>query len=111
MLRSITAQMEELKRLCFPYQVDGQVTGEKLTAYTATPEAIYGTSHVAICPSHRLLHGHSSLKEAFQKALAPGKGKLASQGEDRACGFLLDCISQFSPFMYVLLYGLFSTLA
>ncbi|XP_036871879.2 leucine--tRNA ligase, mitochondrial isoform X3 [Manis javanica] len=59
--------------LDFTLKVDGQVTGEKLTAYTATPEAIYGTSHVAICPSHRLLHGHSSLKEAFQKALAPGK--------------------------------------
>ncbi|XP_077935099.1 leucine--tRNA ligase, mitochondrial isoform X2 [Halichoerus grypus] len=54
-------------------KVDGQVTGEKLTAYTATPEAIYGTSHVAISPSHRLLHGHSSLKETFRKALVPGK--------------------------------------
>ncbi|KAK2493004.1 hypothetical protein MC885_009367, partial [Smutsia gigantea] len=59
--------------LDFTLKVDGQVTGEKLTAYTATPEAIYGTSHVAISPSHRLLHGHSSLKEAFRKALAPGK--------------------------------------
>ncbi|GAB5567986.1 probable leucine--tRNA ligase [Prionailurus iriomotensis] len=53
--------------------VDGHVTGEKLTAYTATPEAIYGTSHVAISPSHRLLHGHSSLKETFRKALVPGQ--------------------------------------
>lgn len=60
--------------------MDGQVTGEKLTAYTATPEAIYGTSHVAISPSHRLLHGHSSLKETFQKALVPGKGELATSG-------------------------------
>ncbi|XP_045385764.1 probable leucine--tRNA ligase, mitochondrial isoform X2 [Lemur catta] len=59
--------------LDFTLKVDGQVTGEKLTAYTATPEAIYGTSHVAISPSHRLLHGHSSLKEAFRKALVPGK--------------------------------------
>ncbi|XP_044109677.1 probable leucine--tRNA ligase, mitochondrial isoform X1 [Neovison vison] len=59
--------------LDFALKVDGQVTGEKLTAYTATPEAIYGTSHVAISPSHRLLHGHSSLKETFQKALVPGK--------------------------------------
>ncbi|XP_073757160.1 leucine--tRNA ligase, mitochondrial isoform X2 [Callorhinus ursinus] len=59
--------------LDFTLKVDGQVTGEKLTAYTATPEAIYGTSHVAISPSHRLLHGHSSLKETFQKALVPGK--------------------------------------
>lgn len=59
-------------------QVDGQVTGEELSAYTATPEAIYGTSHVAISPSHRLLHGCSSLKEVFQKALVPGRGELAS---------------------------------
>nr|XP_035951778.1 probable leucine--tRNA ligase, mitochondrial isoform X2 [Halichoerus grypus] len=59
--------------LDFTLKVDGQVTGEKLTAYTATPEAIYGTSHVAISPSHRLLHGHSSLKETFRKALVPGK--------------------------------------
>ncbi|XP_006741345.1 probable leucine--tRNA ligase, mitochondrial [Leptonychotes weddellii] len=61
--------------LDFTLKVDGQVTGEKLTAYTATPEAIYGTSHVAISPSHRLLHGHSSLKETFRKALVPGKDK------------------------------------
>ncbi|KAM9075607.1 leucine--tRNA ligase, mitochondrial isoform 2-T2 [Megaptera novaeangliae] len=59
--------------LDFTLKVDGQVTGEKLSAYTVTPEAVYGTSHVAISPSHRLLHGHSSLKEAFQKALIPGK--------------------------------------
>ncbi|TKC43195.1 hypothetical protein EI555_001318 [Monodon monoceros] len=59
--------------LDFTLKVDGQVTGEKLSAYTATPEAVYGTAHVAISPSHRLLHGHSSLKEAFRKALIPGK--------------------------------------
>uniref|UniRef100_A0A8D1UIM8 leucine--tRNA ligase n=1 Tax=Sus scrofa TaxID=9823 RepID=A0A8D1UIM8_PIG len=59
--------------LDFALKVDGQVTGEELSAYTATPEAIYGTSHVAISPSHRLLHGCSSLKEVFQKALVPGR--------------------------------------
>ncbi|XP_036886288.1 probable leucine--tRNA ligase, mitochondrial isoform X2 [Sturnira hondurensis] len=59
--------------LDFMLKVDGQVTGEKLTAYTATPEAIYGASHVAVTPSHRLLHGHSSLKEAFREALVPGQ--------------------------------------
>ncbi|KAM6169321.1 leucine--tRNA ligase, mitochondrial [Rhynchocyon petersi] len=58
--------------LDFTLKVAGQATAEKLTAYTATPEAIYGTSHLAISPSHRLLHGHSSLKETFQKALIPG---------------------------------------
>ncbi|XP_006893032.1 PREDICTED: probable leucine--tRNA ligase, mitochondrial [Elephantulus edwardii] len=58
--------------LDFALKVDGQATAEKLTAYTATPEAIYGTSHVAISPSHRLLHGLSSLKEVFRNALVPG---------------------------------------
>lgn len=66
----------ENKISCFICQVDGQDTGEKLTAYTATPEAIYGISHVAISPSHGLLHGCSSLKKALQKALVPGRGKL-----------------------------------
>ncbi|EDL76761.1 leucyl-tRNA synthetase, mitochondrial (predicted) [Rattus norvegicus] len=59
--------------LDFTLKVDGQDTGEKLTAYTATPEAIYGISHVAISPSHGLLHGCSSLKTALQKALVPGR--------------------------------------
>uniref|UniRef100_A0A4W2GPU8 leucine--tRNA ligase n=1 Tax=Bos indicus x Bos taurus TaxID=30522 RepID=A0A4W2GPU8_BOBOX len=59
--------------LDFMLKVDGQVTGEKLSAYTATPEAVYGASHVAISPSHRLLHGHSPLKETFRKALVPGQ--------------------------------------
>nr|XP_044992383.1 probable leucine--tRNA ligase, mitochondrial isoform X2 [Jaculus jaculus] len=59
--------------LDFILKIDGQDTGEKLSAYTATPEAIYGTSHVLISPSHRLLHGCSSLKEALQRALVPGK--------------------------------------
>uniref|UniRef100_A0ABI8AJY0 leucine--tRNA ligase n=1 Tax=Felis catus TaxID=9685 RepID=A0ABI8AJY0_FELCA len=68
--------------LDFTLKVDGRVTGEKLTAYTATPEAIYGTSHVAISPSHRLLHGHSSLKETFRKALVPGQGIPSTSPED-----------------------------
>ncbi|XP_036287950.1 probable leucine--tRNA ligase, mitochondrial [Pipistrellus kuhlii] len=59
--------------LDFTLKVDGQVTGEKLTAYTATPEAVYGTSHVTVTPGHRLLHGHSPLKEALRKALVPGR--------------------------------------
>lgn len=65
-------------------QVDGQDTGEKLTAYTATPEAIYGISHVAISPNHRLLHGCGSLKKALQKALVSGRGELC--GEAQASG-------------------------
>ncbi|KAM5313668.1 leucine--tRNA ligase, mitochondrial isoform 3-T4 [Glossophaga mutica] len=59
--------------LDFTLKVDGKVTGEKLSAYTATPEAIYGASHVAVTPSHSLLHGHSCLKEALRGALVPGR--------------------------------------
>ncbi|KAM6161103.1 leucine--tRNA ligase, mitochondrial [Erethizon dorsatum] len=59
--------------LDFTLKVDGQDAGEKLTAYTATPEAIYGASHVAITPYHSLLHGRSSLREALRGAQVPGK--------------------------------------
>ncbi|XP_058144797.1 leucine--tRNA ligase, mitochondrial isoform X2 [Dasypus novemcinctus] len=59
--------------LDFSLKVGGQDTGQKLTAYTATPEAIYGTSHVAIAPSHGLLRGPGALKEAFRGAFVPGR--------------------------------------
>ncbi|XP_023556474.1 probable leucine--tRNA ligase, mitochondrial isoform X2 [Octodon degus] len=59
--------------LDFLLKVDGRDTREKLTAYTATPEAIYGASHVAIAPCHSLLHGHSSLRETLCRAQAPSK--------------------------------------
>ncbi|XP_038598209.1 probable leucine--tRNA ligase, mitochondrial [Tachyglossus aculeatus] len=59
--------------LDFTLKVNGKTTGEKLTAYAFTPEAIYGASHIAILPSHRLLHGNSVLKEIFQEAFVPGK--------------------------------------
>lgn len=58
------------------FQVNGEVSGEKLAAYTYTPEAIYGASHLYILPSHRLLHGNSSLKEVFQREFIPGKGDI-----------------------------------
>ncbi|KAK2514611.1 leucine--tRNA ligase, mitochondrial isoform X1 [Columba livia] len=64
--------------LDFLLKVNGQVTGEKLAAYTYTPEAIYGASHIAILPSHSLLNGNSSLKEVFQRELIPGKDSLTS---------------------------------
>ncbi|XP_021112895.1 probable leucine--tRNA ligase, mitochondrial isoform X2 [Heterocephalus glaber] len=59
--------------LDFALKVDGRDTGEKLTAYTATPEAIYGASHVAVTPCHSLLHGRGSLREALRGAQVPGK--------------------------------------
>uniref|UniRef100_A0A674HMG9 leucine--tRNA ligase n=1 Tax=Taeniopygia guttata TaxID=59729 RepID=A0A674HMG9_TAEGU len=59
-------------------KVNGKVTEEKLAAYTYTPEAIYGASHLYILPTHRLLHGNSSLKEVFQREFIPGKDLLTS---------------------------------
>uniref|UniRef100_A0A8C3LSV5 leucine--tRNA ligase n=1 Tax=Chrysolophus pictus TaxID=9089 RepID=A0A8C3LSV5_CHRPC len=64
--------------LDFLLKVNGEVSGEKLAAYTYTPEAIYGASHLYILPSHRLLHGNSSLKEVFQREFIPGEDSLTS---------------------------------
>ncbi|XP_039935602.1 leucine--tRNA ligase, mitochondrial isoform X2 [Hirundo rustica] len=64
--------------LDFLLKVNGKVTEEKLAAYTYTPEAIYGASHLYILPTHRLLHGNSSLKEVIQKEFIPGKDSLTS---------------------------------
>uniref|UniRef100_A0A8C0UWS6 leucine--tRNA ligase n=1 Tax=Cyanistes caeruleus TaxID=156563 RepID=A0A8C0UWS6_CYACU len=64
--------------LDFLLKVNGKVTEEKVAAYTYTPEAIYGASHLCILPTHRLLHGNSSFKEVFQRELIPGKDSLTS---------------------------------
>ncbi|KAM7122461.1 leucine--tRNA ligase, mitochondrial isoform 3-T3 [Ciconia maguari] len=64
--------------LDFLLKVNGKVTEEKLAAYTYTPEAIYGASHLCILPTHRLLHGNSSLKEVFQREFISGKDSLTS---------------------------------
>ncbi|XP_025947546.1 probable leucine--tRNA ligase, mitochondrial isoform X4 [Apteryx rowi] len=64
--------------LDFLLKVNGKVTGEKVTAYTCTPEAIYGASHLYILPAHRLLHGNSCLKEVFQREFIQGKDCLTS---------------------------------
>ncbi|XP_055065892.2 leucine--tRNA ligase, mitochondrial [Misgurnus anguillicaudatus] len=57
-------------------KVDGQDTGEVLSAYTCSPEAVFGAAYVAILPSHRLLHGSSLLKTALLSALRPGRDSL-----------------------------------
>ncbi|XP_067417830.1 leucine--tRNA ligase, mitochondrial isoform X2 [Emydura macquarii macquarii] len=62
----------------FMLKVNGKETGEKLAAYTYTPEAIYGASHLYILRDHRLLHGNSSLKEVLQREFIPGKDSLTS---------------------------------
>uniref|UniRef100_A0A8B9PWJ8 leucine--tRNA ligase n=1 Tax=Apteryx owenii TaxID=8824 RepID=A0A8B9PWJ8_APTOW len=64
--------------LDFLLKVNGKVTGEKVAAYTCTPEAIYGASHLYILPAHRLLHGNSCLKEVFQREFIQGKDCLTS---------------------------------
>ncbi|XP_065443177.1 leucine--tRNA ligase, mitochondrial isoform X2 [Chrysemys picta bellii] len=64
--------------LDFVLKVNGKETGEKLAAYTYTPEAIYGASHLHVLPDHRLLHGNSSLKEVLQSEFIPGKDCLTS---------------------------------
>uniref|UniRef100_A0A8C3IG47 leucine--tRNA ligase n=1 Tax=Chrysemys picta bellii TaxID=8478 RepID=A0A8C3IG47_CHRPI len=64
--------------LDFVLKVNGKETGEKLAAYTYTPEAIYGASHLYVLPDHRLLHGNSSLKEVLQSEFIPGKDCLTS---------------------------------
>ncbi|NWX85225.1 SYLM protein, partial [Nothoprocta pentlandii] len=64
--------------LDFALKVNGKITGEKIAAYTYTPEAIYGASHLYILPAHRLLHGNSSLKEVFQREFIQGKDCLTS---------------------------------
>lgn len=64
--------------LDFVLKVNGKETGEKLAAYTYTPEAIYGASHLYVLPDHRLLHANSSLKEVLQSEFIPGKDCLTS---------------------------------
>ncbi|KAG9475999.1 hypothetical protein GDO78_002853 [Eleutherodactylus coqui] len=54
-------------------KVDNVETGEKISAYAFNPEAIYGASHIAILPSHRLLHGDSKVKGALQEAFSAGQ--------------------------------------
>ncbi|XP_069586258.1 leucine--tRNA ligase, mitochondrial [Ranitomeya imitator] len=53
-------------------KVDDAETGEKISAFAFNPEAIYGASHIAILPSHRLLHGDSKVKGALQEAFVAG---------------------------------------
>ncbi|XP_015267751.1 PREDICTED: probable leucine--tRNA ligase, mitochondrial [Gekko japonicus] len=62
----------------FMLKVMNKPTGETISAYTSTPEAIYGASHLYILPSHWLLHGNNCLKEILQKEFVPGKDSLTS---------------------------------
>ncbi|KAM8869548.1 leucine--tRNA ligase, mitochondrial [Spinachia spinachia] len=57
----------------FKLKVNGEETAETLPAYCSSPETVFGAAYVAILPSHRLLHGRSSVRSALEKAFQPGK--------------------------------------
>ncbi|XP_060705806.1 probable leucine--tRNA ligase, mitochondrial isoform X1 [Hemiscyllium ocellatum] len=55
----------------FELKVNGQQVGERLPAYAASPEAVYGASHLSILPNHRLLDTDSHLRDILQQCLVP----------------------------------------
>uniref|UniRef100_A0A4W6CFJ3 leucine--tRNA ligase n=1 Tax=Lates calcarifer TaxID=8187 RepID=A0A4W6CFJ3_LATCA len=60
----------------FKLKVNGEETGETLSAYSSSPETVFGAAYLAILPSHRLLHGSSSVRPVLEKALQPGRDSL-----------------------------------
>ncbi len=56
-------------------QVNGEETGETLSAYSSSPETVFGAAYLAILPSHRLLHGSSSVRSALEKTFQAGRGE------------------------------------
>uniref|UniRef100_A0A7N8Y5E4 leucine--tRNA ligase n=1 Tax=Mastacembelus armatus TaxID=205130 RepID=A0A7N8Y5E4_9TELE len=62
----------------FKLKVNGEDTGESLSAYSFHPETVFGAAYLAILPSHRLLHGSSSVRSVLQKAFQPGRGERLS---------------------------------
>ncbi|XP_051921695.1 probable leucine--tRNA ligase, mitochondrial [Hippocampus zosterae] len=60
----------------FKLKVSGKETGESLSAYSSSPEAVFGAAYLAILPSHRLLHGSSSVRSVLEKAYQPGRDSL-----------------------------------
>ncbi|TKS81853.1 putative leucine--tRNA ligase, mitochondrial [Collichthys lucidus] len=60
----------------FKLKVNGEETGETLSAYSSSPEMVFGAAYLAILPSHRLLHGSSSVRSVLEKAFQPGRDSL-----------------------------------
>ncbi|CAG00022.1 unnamed protein product, partial [Tetraodon nigroviridis] len=56
----------------FKLKVNGEETGDTLSAYSSSPETVFGAAYLAILPTHRLLHGNSSVRFALEKAFKPG---------------------------------------
>lgn len=67
---------ERCPHTCLISQVNGEETGETLSAYSSSPETVFGAAYLAILPSHRLLHGSSSVRSALEKGFEPGRGEL-----------------------------------
>ncbi|XP_045901325.1 probable leucine--tRNA ligase, mitochondrial [Micropterus dolomieu] len=60
----------------FKLKVNGEDTGDTLSAYSSSPETVFGAAYLAILPSHRLLHGSSSVRSVLEKAFQPGRDSL-----------------------------------
>lgn len=57
----------------FLLKVNGEETGETLSAYCSSPEAVFGAAFLAVLSSHRLLHGSSSARNALQRSYQSGR--------------------------------------
>lgn len=57
------------------FQVNGEETGETLSAYSSSPETVFGAAYLAILPTHRLLRGNSSVRPVLENAFKPGRGE------------------------------------
>ncbi|KAG7242229.1 hypothetical protein INR49_024275 [Caranx melampygus] len=60
----------------FKLKVNGEETGETLSAYSSSPETVFGAAYLAVLPSHRLLHGSSPVRSALENAFEPGRDSL-----------------------------------
>uniref|UniRef100_A0AAV2MEL7 leucine--tRNA ligase n=1 Tax=Knipowitschia caucasica TaxID=637954 RepID=A0AAV2MEL7_KNICA len=60
----------------FTLKLAGQDTGEFLSVFCVSPETVFGAAFVHILPSHHLLYGTSSVRDALEDALQPGTDSL-----------------------------------
>ncbi|XP_010792608.1 leucine--tRNA ligase, mitochondrial [Notothenia coriiceps] len=60
----------------FKLKVNGEDTGETLSAYSSSPESVFGAAYLSVLPSHRLLHGSSAVRSALEKSFQPGRDSL-----------------------------------
>lgn len=74
----------DLRFLSFISQVNGEETGETLSAYCSSPETVFGAAYLAILPSHRLLRGSSSVRLVLEKAFQAGRGECFLFHTDRS---------------------------